>query len=115
MSCRRSPQMVTWASSTPSSSRRSDSHGPFRSRTRPVRTSVPVTTMPARALTPYETSPRDRLHAGAGPVGQLLRSPRPEGKPDRVRAGRDLDALAVLPELQIALPEQDPHPLAAVG
>ena len=35
----------------PSSSRRSDSHGPLRSATRPVSTSVPVTTMPARALT----------------------------------------------------------------
>ena len=54
----RSPQIVMWASSTPSSSRRSDSQGPFLSRTRPVSTSVPVTTMPARALTPYETSPR---------------------------------------------------------
>jgi hypothetical protein len=56
MSSGRSPQIVMCASSTPSSSRRSDSHGPFRSRTRPVSTSVPVTTIPARALTAYETS-----------------------------------------------------------
>ncbi len=53
MSACRSPQIVTWASSTPSSSNRSAIHGPFRSATRPVRTSVPVTTMPARALTIY--------------------------------------------------------------
>ena len=35
----------------PISRRRSDSHGPLRSDTRPESTSVPVTTMPARALT----------------------------------------------------------------
>src|SRR6185436_5932562 len=115
MSCGRSAQIVMCASSTPSSSSLSDSHGPFRSRTRPVRTSVPVTTMPARALTPYETSPRAWLHAGAGPVGQLLRAPRAEGERDRVPAGRHLDPLAVLPQLHVALPVQRAHPLAAVG
>src|SRR6185312_508077 len=47
----RSPQIVMCASSTPSSRRRSAIQGPFASWTRPVRTSVPVTTMPARALT----------------------------------------------------------------
>jgi hypothetical protein len=51
MSDARSPQMVMWASSTPNSSSRSAIHGPLRSATRPVNTSVPVTTMPARALT----------------------------------------------------------------
>ena len=51
MSPGRSPQIVMCASSTPSSSNRSAIHGPLRSCTRPVRTSVPVTTMPARALT----------------------------------------------------------------
>src|ERR1700761_5226975 len=51
ISAARSPQMVMCASSTPSSSSRSASHGPLRSATRPVNTSVPVTTMPARALT----------------------------------------------------------------
>ena len=56
----RSPQIVMCASSTPSSRSRSAIHGPFRSWTRPVRTSVPVTTMPARALTGYETT-----HSGA--------------------------------------------------
>ena len=65
MSCGRSPQIVMCASSTPSSSSLSDSQGPFRSRTRPVRTSVPVTTMPARALTPYETTRRDALRSEA--------------------------------------------------
>ena len=58
MSSGRSPQIVMWASSTPSSSRRSDSHGPLRSLTRPVSTSVPVTTMPARALTRRVSGPR---------------------------------------------------------
>ena len=51
MSAGRSPQIVMWANSTPSSIRRSAIHGPFASWMRPVRTSVPVTTMPARALT----------------------------------------------------------------
>ena len=51
MSAGRSPQIVMCASSTPSSSSRSAIQGPFLSWTRPVRTSVPVTTMPARALT----------------------------------------------------------------
>ena len=50
MSHGRSPTIVTCARSTPSSNRRSASHGPLRSRTRPVSTSVPVTTIPARAL-----------------------------------------------------------------
>ena len=53
MSSCRSPQIVMCASSTPSSRSRSAIHGPFRSCTRPVKTSVPVTTMPARALTSY--------------------------------------------------------------
>ena len=53
MSPGRSPQIVMCASSTPSSSSRSAIHGPLRSWTRPVSTSVPVTTMPARALTNY--------------------------------------------------------------
>ena len=46
----RSPTITLCARSTPSSRSRSASHGPLRSTTRPVRTSVPVTTMPgARA------------------------------------------------------------------
>ena len=45
----RSPTTMLWATSTPISRRRSASHGPLRSTTRPVSTSVPVTTMPARA------------------------------------------------------------------
>ena len=51
MSAGRSPQMVMWASSTPNSRSRSAIQGPLRSWTRPVSTSVPVTTIPARALT----------------------------------------------------------------
>ncbi len=51
MSCGRSPTTAMWAMSIPSSRSRSASHGPFRSTTRPVSTSVPVTMIPARALT----------------------------------------------------------------
>ncbi|CFR72805.1 Uncharacterised protein [Mycobacterium tuberculosis] len=51
MSAGRSPQIVMCANSTPSSRSRSAIQGPLRSWTRPVRTSVPVITMPARALT----------------------------------------------------------------
>ena len=57
----RSPLITTWASSMPSSASRSASHGPLRSRTRPVSTSVPVTTMPARTL---RGSPGRRAPAG---------------------------------------------------
>jgi hypothetical protein len=49
-SCGRSPTTMLCATSTPTSRSRSASHGPLRSTTRPVKTSVPVTTMPARAL-----------------------------------------------------------------
>src|SRR4051794_12199470 len=38
------------ATSTPSSPSRSASHGPLRSLTRPLSSSVPVTTMPARTV-----------------------------------------------------------------
>ena len=51
MSPGRSPTITVSASSTPSSCSRSASHGPLRSLTLPVSTSVPVTTIPARALT----------------------------------------------------------------
>jgi hypothetical protein len=47
----RSPTVTTAATSTPRVRSCSASHGPFRSGTRPVRTSVPVTTMPARTAT----------------------------------------------------------------
>ena len=50
MSAGRSPTIVTCARSTPSSSSRSASQGPLRSLTRPLSTSVPVTTIAARAL-----------------------------------------------------------------
>ena len=65
MSRGRSPTTEMWASSTPSSRRRSDSHGPLRSVTRPLRTSVPVTTIPARAA----ISRRCRWSGGAGRPG----------------------------------------------
>ena len=39
-----------WATSTPSSASRSEIQGPLRSAIRPVRTSVPVTTIPARTV-----------------------------------------------------------------
>src|ERR671922_2698680 len=72
MSCGRSPQIVMCASSTPSSSSRSDSHGPFRSRTRPVSTSVPVTTIPARALKPSSRAwPLARGERGSGSRTEL--------------------------------------------
>ena len=64
MSSGRSPVIVMCASSTPSSSRRSASQGPLRSATRPVRTSVPVTTMPARAAIQAQ---------GLWPTGSALR------------------------------------------
>ena len=51
--------------STPSSRRRSDSHGPLRSEMIPLRTSVPVTTMPARALTCSVGACVGRQRAGA--------------------------------------------------
>ena len=44
----RSPTIWITAASTPSSRRRSDSHGPLRSEMIPVRTSVPVMRIPAR-------------------------------------------------------------------
>ncbi len=43
----RSPTTRMWATSTPSSARRSETQGPLRSAIRPVSTSVPVTTIPA--------------------------------------------------------------------
>ena len=61
------PTTSVWARSTPSSRRRSDSHGPLRSVTRPVSTSVPVTTMPARALT---------WQVGRSPAGSVRRPAR---------------------------------------
>ena len=74
MSSGRSPQIVMCASSTPSSSSRSAIHGPFRSCTRPVRTSVPVTTMPARALTNYAYTTARSTAAGAA-AGTCLARP----------------------------------------
>ena len=44
----RSATTRMWATSTPSSASRSETQGPFLSAIRPVRTSVPVTTIPAR-------------------------------------------------------------------
>ena len=55
----RSATTTMWATSTPSSASRSDSQGPLRSEIRPVRTSVPVTTMPARATHVAQVRPFD--------------------------------------------------------
>src|ERR1700741_1262475 len=68
ISAGRSPQIVMCASSTPSSRSRSAIQGPFASCTRPVRTSVPVTTMPARALTGYESTQAVIACDAAGPL-----------------------------------------------
>ena len=69
MSSRRSPTIRMCARSTPSSRSRSDSHGPLRSAMIPLRTSVPVMTMPARALT-CRSAP-GRPAAGARRVGVI--------------------------------------------
>src|SRR4051812_14389546 len=108
MSCGRSPQMVMWARSTPISRRRSESHGPLRSRTLPVSTSVPVTTMPARTLIrtgsrARSTSERDL----GGPLGR-------EVEAHRVGAGRDLDGLSVQTQVHSPLPEVEPHALSVL-
>ena len=65
----RSPTIAISAASTPSSRRRSDSHGPFRSEMIPVRTSVPVIRMPARTA-PYRGSVGGVLlaHQHTGPL-----------------------------------------------
>ena len=47
----RSPTTSTTPTSTPSRRNSSANHGPLRSLTRPVSTSVPVTTIPARTAT----------------------------------------------------------------
>ena len=75
ISAARSPQMVMWANSTPSSSRRSATQGPLRSVTRPVRTSVPVTRIPARAL----TSPTQRRVSAPPSARRGTGRPSPRG------------------------------------
>src|SRR5690606_7689009 len=88
--------MVTWASSTPSSSNRSASHGPFWSWIRPVRTSVPVTTMPARVLTG-----REPTQSGTGAVAPA---------PGRLRCRRSVRTLSGLLALLVDLGVR-PRPL----
>ena len=61
----RSPTIVISATSTPSSPSRSESHGPLRSVTKPLSTSVPVTRIPARTLTApfFRNGPAARFQA----------------------------------------------------
>ncbi len=63
----RSPTTTIWAMSTPTWRSWSASHGPLRSLTRPVSTSVPVTTTPARMLT---SSILGRTRDGPGRAGR---------------------------------------------
>ena len=95
------------ASSTPSSSRRSASHGPLRSRTRPVSTSVPVTTMPARSAHAHEA-------ACAAARQRPRRAARREvvARPGRGRAGPST-RLPFDPEPHRRLAEVHPHALPA--
>ena len=68
MSWGRSPTIVVKASCTPRSRSRSASQGPLRSLTRPVSTSVPVTTIPARAPGPPLTDTWAGFRPAAGGV-----------------------------------------------
>ena len=83
MSDARSPQMVMWASSTPNSSSRSAIHGPLRSATRPVNTSVPVTTMPARALTAMTLGVQDGVFSHSGRAMSRGATQGPLRRPER--------------------------------
>src|SRR3954452_16943119 len=100
MSSGRSPQIEMCARSTPSSNRRSASHGPLRSCTRPVSTSVPVTTIPARTLTRAAGRRGWRaVRSRAGPRfagGQRLGPARRELVADDAGARRQRDPLAVV-------------------
>ena len=81
MSSRRSPTITMCARSIPSSRSRSLSHGPLRSEMIPVRTSVPVTTIPARG--------RYWHRAGPVPSGSSSRAlPAGTVVADRVARGR---------------------------
>src|SRR4051812_47333541 len=75
MSSGRSPTTTTCPTSTPRRRSCSASQGPFRSVTRPVSTSVPVTTMPARVVT--GSDPR-AAPAGA-PARSVVAAPLPFG------------------------------------
>ena len=91
----------------PSSRRRSASHGPLRSLTRPVSTSVPVTTMPARALMPQ---------VGRSSGGQLDAAGRGDrdSRPGSLRAGTSR-RLAVDAHLRVAVAEGHDEALGAEG
>ena len=96
-----------WASSIPSSSSRSASHGPLRSLMRPVRTSVPVTTMPARALIgPQGTGALRSAAARCAPGGSRLEGHRLRCR-DRSACARSRSARPTVS------PRFDPELLAA--
>src|ERR1700709_2371840 len=110
MSSGRSPTIVVWARSTPSSRSRSASQGPLRSLTRPVSTSVPVTTMPARALIAGSLAGR-LLCGGERPasVGSRYRVA------DRLARFRDRAPGAVDEHFHRAVAERDFEALRVVG
>ncbi len=80
----RSPTTITCASETPAPRSCSASHGPLASRMIPESTSVPVTTMPARALTTSSRAARPPTAGGAASrAGSRTRSGRRSPPPRR--------------------------------
>ena len=111
ISSRRSPTIITWASSIPTSRRRSASHGPLRSWRRPESTSVPVTTMPARAVPARscsracrQLSRRERRHACSA-----------DRIADRFLGGRHFLVLAVDEQFDVIVAEVQFEPRCMVG
>src|SRR5215218_3021651 len=78
---------------------------------RPVSTSVPVTTMPARALNAPDTT--HALRARPLTERELAGPAWREVVPDGIAARRDPHGLAVHPELDVALPEVHAQALAS--
>ena len=103
MSSGRSPTTTVVSWSTPSSVSRSASHGPFASRTRPLSTSVPVMTMPARGMS---------LMGRTGSLGGFEPGDLATAA-DRVADGpvrrRDRARAAVDPQPRLAVAEDEPE------
>src|SRR5215217_4099011 len=78
---------------------------------RPMSTSVPVTTMPARALNAPDTT--HALRARPLAERQLARAAWSEVEADRIPTRHDLHRLAVLSQLHVALAEVHAQALAA--
>ena len=87
----RSPTTMIWETSTPASPRRSETQGPLRSVIRPVRTSVPVTTMPARTSRSWAVRARrvERPHVGGWLDRKCRRAPAPRSPSPSSRRRRD--------------------------